>query len=303
MTSLQLKIKPSLSPVTITSILTRSHCNMAPSTTAATLSEEIDQLLEHYLELLDQYTTLRSQLSSLQSSVSFAQLATLTISPIDEKQVYQNISRANFSAERGIRYGPDFYDERMQASRVCRVSVPVPATDSNTTGARQEDNVVAGQSLDDVEQDTTDASTPRDAEGQKENQDTLGVSCKMGTAAVPLHTACFTISTAPNNGQPTENEHAAVDQKGEDAKPGVEKRDPIRMFGLLTPSALREAQAGSIKLVEEIVPRLVSLDAEMHEVEIRIRRARKWKARAEAKEGSRNEKCMDDVGQRVEVVV
>ena len=43
---------------------------MAPAAHFTALSEEIDQLLAHYLELLDQYTTLRSQLSVLQSSVS-----------------------------------------------------------------------------------------------------------------------------------------------------------------------------------------------------------------------------------------
>ncbi|KAI9167382.1 Coiled-coil domain-containing protein [Paramyrothecium foliicola] len=59
----------------------------------------IDELLVQYLALLDEYTKLRQELSKLQASV------------------YQDIARANFSAERGLRYGQDHYDDRMQALR------------------------------------------------------------------------------------------------------------------------------------------------------------------------------------------
>ena len=61
--------------------------------------KHIDALLEQYLQLLNEYTELRGQLSQLQSDV------------------FHNIARANFAAERGLRYGQDHYDERMQALR------------------------------------------------------------------------------------------------------------------------------------------------------------------------------------------
>jgi hypothetical protein len=60
------------------------------------------------------------------------------------------------------------------------------------------------------------------------------------------------------------------------------KDDPIRMFGILTPPALKFAQAEAIKMVENLVPRIITLDTKMKEVEIQIRRARKQKAKAEA---------------------
>ncbi|KAJ4422449.1 hypothetical protein N0V82_002899 [Gnomoniopsis sp. IMI 355080] len=60
---------------------------------------DIDALLEHYLALLDEYTTLRAELSRLQSAT------------------FQNLARANFTAERGVRFGQDHYDARMQAGR------------------------------------------------------------------------------------------------------------------------------------------------------------------------------------------
>jgi hypothetical protein len=56
------------------------------------------------------------------------------------------------------------------------------------------------------------------------------------------------------------------------------------MFGILTPQALRLAQGGAIKMAEDVVPKLVSIDAEMKEVEIKIRRARKQRAKVEALE-------------------
>lgn len=60
-------------------------------------SPDIDGLLKHYLTLLDKYTALRTELSRLQSAT------------------FHNLARANFAAERGLRFGPDHYDERMQA--------------------------------------------------------------------------------------------------------------------------------------------------------------------------------------------
>jgi len=53
------------------------------------------------------------------------------------------------------------------------------------------------------------------------------------------------------------------------------KTDPIHMFGVLVPQALRQAQGSFVKVVAESIPRLVELDGEMKELEIEIRRTRK----------------------------
>ncbi len=63
-------------------------------------------------------------------------------------------------------------------------------------------------------------------------------------------------------------------------KAGV--KDPITMFGILTPQALRTAQSESSKMVEDIIPRIVSVDKRMKEIEIKIRRARKQRAKAQS---------------------
>lgn len=65
----------------------------------------IDELLERYLELVDEYSRLREDLSRL------------------TRGVYHDIARANFSTDRGMRYGQDHYDDRMQATRRLDISV------------------------------------------------------------------------------------------------------------------------------------------------------------------------------------
>jgi hypothetical protein len=179
----------------------------------ADFSDEIDILLEHYLHLLDQYTTLRNELNTIQSSI------------------HQHMARANFSADRGIRYGQDFYDERMQASRRCTIT---PSND------------------------------------------------------IPS----FAISTQTQNPlYKVEEKEGNVEEEDKSAK----LKDPIRMFGILTPQHLRIAQSESIKTVETIIPRLVSTDADMRGVEIQIRRARKRKAKTEVAEKKVKEEGIKEV--------
>jgi coiled-coil domain-containing protein 115 len=80
------------------------------------------------------------------------------------------------------------------------------------------------------------------------------------------------------------DEDAGEDRISENTKANEGPKDPIRMFGILVPRALREAQGSSIKMVEELVPKLASVDAEMREVEIEIRRKRKFRGKAEMAE-------------------
>jgi hypothetical protein len=209
-------------------------------------------------------------------------------------QVHQHISRANFSAERGIRYGPDFYDARMQATQVCSITVPSLDTTTAVAGdVPQDESVVEGQKLDDVERDT--AASRADGGSLKEGTASTAAAqyTEHGEAlkGKRVDTACFTISTAPQKAQEKEVLSAGAEDS---KKTKTAPKDPLRMFGLLTPPPLRLAQAESIKSVEEVIPKLVSIDAEMKEVEIRIRRARKWKVKAEAQD----EKAADNAGQQ-----
>ncbi|XDG00638.1 hypothetical protein ABKA04_000253 [Annulohypoxylon sp. FPYF3050] len=199
--------------------------------------DHIDHLLERYLHLLHEYTTLRDQLSSLQTGM------------------YQNIARANFAAERGLRFGQDYYDERMQASRTILIT------------------------KDDGEQESSVPMFAIKAESRGEGEKEVS----NGDAEVA-------------EGEGRERKEADVD-----ASPKIQRKDPLRWFGLLTPMALRQAQAQSIQAVEQVIPRLVSVNAEMAQVEIEVRRARKKRAKAEAAAAKKEQEASVGVGTEVAV--
>lgn len=191
--------------------------------------EHIDSLLHRYLLLLDQYTTLRARLSALQSSL------------------FRDIARANFSAERGLRYGQDQYDDRMQALRVLSVE----------DGEREEVPVFEVQRRDgEKEEEEQEAETEETEDATKKTDD--------GDAA---------------------NEQENQDEKPEKKPPSTQRKDPLRWFGLLTPQSLRSAQTSSIEAVEHVIPKIASINKEMEHIEIEVRRARKKRAKAEAAAG------------------
>lgn len=87
-------------------------------------------------------------------------------------------------------------------------------------------------------------------------------------------------------GQEDGNKESGGDKSTTPIETNTKRKDPIRMFGILTPQALKMAQADAIKMVEEIVPELVKVDREMLALEIEVRRRRKWLVKAEGLEKS-----------------
>ena len=80
------------------------------------------------------------------------------------------------------------------------------------------------------------------------------------------------------------NNHTARSGSTDDSKRNnntPQSRDPILMFGLFVPPSLRTAQKEAINMLENIIPQLINIDAEMKTTEISIRRARKHRAKAE----------------------
>lgn len=169
--------------------------------------QTIDELLERYLGLVDEYTTLRAALATAQ------------------QHMFHALARAHFTADRGARYGPDQYDERMQASRRVVISAAAAALPPTFCVA------------------APTASAPTTEEALDENEDA---------------------------GEDAKKQPVAAAATG----------DPIRWFGVLVPPALREAQSRAVEAVEDVIPRLASVQAEMAHVEIEVRRARKKRAKA-----------------------
>jgi hypothetical protein len=99
------------------------------------------------------------------------------------------------------------------------------------------------------------------------------------------------IQLAPSEKEPsipifTTIEPAGTDEKQDAGRPTP--KTPLNMFGILVPPSLRSAQASAITMVSSVIPRLASIDAEMREVEIRIRRARKHHKREMAQKPTKD---------------
>ncbi|KAJ9623954.1 hypothetical protein H2203_005400 [Taxawa tesnikishii (nom. ined.)] len=67
------------------------------------LKDRLDNLWEKHLQLLDRYDQAQKQLSKHTSSAFFS------------------IAQANFKSPSRARYGQDYYDERMQATRLASI--------------------------------------------------------------------------------------------------------------------------------------------------------------------------------------
>ncbi|KAE8454141.1 hypothetical protein EG329_005065 [Mollisiaceae sp. DMI_Dod_QoI] len=148
------------------------------------------------------------------------------------------------------------YDGRMQALRRCRATTN--PDDRVSTGL--EVRTVGGEkTLDSDVSEKEDTAYAEDENRDRGALDTIDDGYKAKT----------------------DRDTADVKEKRETSSKG---RDPIRMFGLLTPETLRKAQAEAIDMVEKTIPQICRLDAEMMEVEIKIRRARKHRAKVEEKE-------------------
>lgn len=87
---------------------------------------------------------------------------------------------------------------------------------------------------------------------------------------------------ADTNGSDGEKESQNGDAKKAAKK--VAKKDPILMFGIFSPPELKAAQTNSIGMVEDIIPQVLTIDEEMKDLEIKIRRAKKYRAKEQAKE-------------------
>ncbi|KAL4973749.1 hypothetical protein BDW66DRAFT_153512 [Aspergillus desertorum] len=223
------------------------------------LQSSLDALLEKYLHLLDKHQTLQDDLASKLSSG------------------FLSLAHANYTCPPGRRFGVDYYDERMKASR--RVILQSPSSrnreDSNAesegpsdTGASSKKifSIEFTSSSDEKEQVGTDESSESNEKGlgQKRlkngsNDETVGT------------TAAFQI---PSESSETQSEGEA-DVKPEPIRRPLRTLDPIRWFGILVPPSLRNAQKSFIEAVEGSLPELAGVVVEMQTAEKEISNLRR----------------------------
>ncbi len=216
--------------------------------------ERLDSLLETYLELLDQYTTLRTQLSKQFSDGFFS------------------LTRANHTSPSlgsGRRYGEEGYDERMKAGRRVVYGPTVSGADEKDTTDQQASQVA---------KDETGAAGKTKQETDALTGPTYRISVgKVSDPAPPLDQTendNTTISQSqqqdPKSTSPSISFKSSATKATTISKSKPKSPDPLHWYGILVPQALRQSQSFFTSAVSSTVPSLITVSAEMHELESRI---------------------------------
>jgi len=299
-------------PNTQTQTQATKHERRITEEEAESESQRIDTLLARYLTLLDEYTALRTDLTAIQARI-FQDLARANFAGAAERGVRH--------------YGRDYYDERMQAGRRVHVRMPGQGSGGNglsgdggrnkterereTTsliGLEEEDAAesvdsksdgVSGEERKEEEEgggwkgpvfSVEVYSPPEGEEGQKSENAAKQPQGKSSSANEEGSSGAREKETNASNGGGERDGSLTTSETDDDdvkRKPKPKPADPLRWFGILTPLPLRQAQSNAIRVVEEVIPRLATLSAEMAEVELEVRRARKRRAKAEKAGGRR----------------
>ncbi|KAK1751818.1 hypothetical protein QBC47DRAFT_364171 [Echria macrotheca] len=247
--------------------------------------KDIDTLLERYLSLLDEYVALQAKLAHLHGAI------------------YHHLARANFSAPRGVRYGADYYDGRMQAVRRVNITIQEKSGESvfeiidrdaatTTTTAESESGSSSSSpsspssaskeksgSGSDSDSDS-DYRAEEEVEVEKGEQNRSG----SGSGSDEKKKAESESESSSESQSQSQSQSQSGSQSGGEDEPKQQTRkskDPLRWFGILTPMPLRQAQKLAVESVEDVIPRLATVNAEMAAVELEVRRARKKRAKAE----------------------
>lgn len=178
------------------------------------LEDHLDELWENYLELLEQYTKAQFEIKQHLNS-GFLLLA-----------------KAQSSASLGRRYGKDWYDERMKASRKARVlSAPVDDTEDSISADLQSLSISAlprGPVVQ-ITHSEENIAKPESKEDESEQQQ---------QPSPP--------GTPESQSQPDQDEEERPDQT-EESKP----TNPLRWYGVLVPPELKRAQSSFSAVLQD----------------------------------------------------
>ncbi|KAJ5306561.1 hypothetical protein PENANT_c031G04972 [Penicillium antarcticum] len=216
---------------------------------ASELVQSLDTLLEQYLNLLDKQQKLQTGLAEQLSSGFFS------------------LAQANFSCPPGRRYGPDFYDERMKATR--KISI------------KPEENI-ADESANDPENKSA-ASLPSgynftiESTSSHEGEAGIDEKSKDETSDSVKHVQSGTEDTTVDSETTPETPESSADGSATTGreKPKLRRKkfhsdDPIHWYGILVPQSLRTAQHSFAHAVDTAVPELASTTFEMRILEEKI---------------------------------
>lgn len=155
----------------------------------------LDRLISEYLSGIDVY---QSHIEALKSRFAAGFIA---------------LAQANYHAPNGVRYGSDFYDERMSAMQGVKIEV-----------RESGEAVFEEQRIAVPETEQGDEQAQRPSSGVRQRR--AGASQQDGGAVL----------------EKDQSEQGPLDNDQTMPKSAVDRRDAIRWFGLLVPPALRNAQ-------------------------------------------------------------
>ncbi|KAL4970019.1 uncharacterized protein BDV14DRAFT_195557 [Aspergillus stella-maris] len=222
-------------------------------------TQALDELLEKYLHLLDKHQTLQDELASRLS------------------KGFLSLAHANYTCPPGRRYGADYYDERMKASRRVTLQTPSSSSDADDnikTEALSQTNKSARPTF------TIGTVATSDDEEQTEAGDNPEPSIQKARDSGPEPSkqseddSSVVTNTDHSSSPATSEVNSETDSKPEPVKRKPRTPDPIRWYGILVPPSLRSAQKSFIEAVESSLPELASTVVEMQTTEKEISRLR-----------------------------
>ncbi|CAI7630388.1 unnamed protein product [Penicillium viridicatum] len=210
----------------------------------------LDTLLERYLHLLDRQQKLHSSLAKQLSSGFFA------------------LAQANFSSP-GRRYGPDYYDGRMKATRKISIQSERNTEQSMNDPQDEVDITALPDSAYTFSVKTTPSHLPEEEDGNNET--------KASSPVLGGHLEAE--ETRPAEAASSEpSDHAGTETTPVEKPKPVSKKfrsaDPIHWYGILVPQSLRRAQDSFANAIDNQVPDLASTTVEMRALEQRISQLR-----------------------------
>ncbi|KAJ5548747.1 hypothetical protein N7513_005981 [Penicillium frequentans] len=210
------------------------------------LLQSLDILLEQYLHLLDRQQELQSGLAKQLSSGFLA------------------LAHANYTCPPGRRYGADYYDERMKATR--KISIQRRPEDDN----KSTDSTEASNTPSEAEYKFNIEYTPsRTPEEPAETKDELQSEDSKSQKTSKLDTGTTTESDSPVEDS-VPNKSSGESKAPKKSRPS----DPISWYGILVPPSLRTAQKSFTDGIQNEVPALAAVVVEMRRLEDKINKIR-----------------------------
>ncbi|KAI5235423.1 hypothetical protein E4T43_09284 [Aureobasidium subglaciale] len=212
-------------------------------TSAEELRNQLEKLWERHLTLLDTYHQAQQQIARHFSSGFF------------------DLAQATFKSTTRVRYGQEYYDDRMQATRRFDVS-------SDDQGALC--LTLKGKNASPLATKHADTSPMHD----KHETDQGPVPEQQPT---PPSTPLGSSEGTPSDEQTHKDKTADEKEKTQQKKP----RDPLHWYGILVPPSLRSSQKAFVSALESPVIDAASSAQALRHVALEIRKLRKDIKKAE----------------------